>query len=109
VGINTAILAPSGGNVGIGFSIPINMVRQLTRQLVEHGRVERGRLGVYIQDLTPELAQAWQNELRENDVITSVNRIRITNLDEFSQVVSASGDLLFSIQRGQRAFFLAIR
>ena len=58
IGINTAILAPAGGNVGIGFAIPVNMVGQITEQLVAYGRVKRGRLGVYVQDLTAELAQA---------------------------------------------------
>ena len=59
VGINTAILAPSGGNVGIGFAIPANMVRELVAQLVEHGEVRRGQLGIVLQDLTPQLAEAF--------------------------------------------------
>ncbi len=59
VGINTAILAPSGGNVGIGFAIPANMVRELVAQLVEHGEVRRGQLGITLQDLTPQLADAF--------------------------------------------------
>jgi serine protease Do/serine protease DegQ len=233
VGINTAILAPSGGNVGIGFSIPINMVRQITEQLVAHGSVKRGRLGVYVQDLTQKLAKAfgidkehgavvsqvvpnspaekaglkegdviteldgkavtsaaqlrndvglmrvgksvsltvmrdgktmtvdavleareqqalkggdisdalegatfapvpeelkqqgvdsgvyvksveegstaWNNELRAKDVVTSVNRQRVTSMDEFRQLVSGASQLLFSVQRGPRVFFLAIR
>jgi serine protease Do/serine protease DegQ len=233
VGINTAILAPSGGNVGIGFSIPINMVRQITEQLLAHGSVKRGRLGVYVQDLTQKLAKAfgidkehgavvsqvvpnspaekaglkegdviteldgkavtsaaqlrndvglmrvgksvnltvmrdgkkmtvdavleareqqalkggdisdalegatfapvpeelkqqgvdsgvyvksveegstaWNNELRAKDVVTSVNRQRVTSMDEFRQLVSGASQLLFSVQRGPRVFFLAIR
>lgn len=59
IGINTAILAPGGGNVGIGFAIPINMARDIMTQLVESGKVRRGRLGLQAQDLTPELAQAF--------------------------------------------------
>ncbi|MBF0180523.1 MAG: Do family serine endopeptidase [Magnetococcales bacterium] len=61
VGINTAILSPGGGkgNVGIGFAIPINMARQVMTQLVEHGEVRRGFLGVHVQDLTPELSKAF--------------------------------------------------
>jgi len=59
VGINTAILGPSGANVGIGFAIPSNMVYAIVRQLAEHGEVRRGELGVVIQDLTPELAAAF--------------------------------------------------
>jgi len=58
VGINTAILAPNGGNVGIGFAIPANMVRSIMRQLVEYGGVERGVFGVTVQNLNAELAQA---------------------------------------------------
>ena len=58
VGINTAILAPNGGNVGIGFAIPVAMVRAVADQLLEHGEVRRGLLGIAVQDLTPELARA---------------------------------------------------
>jgi len=58
VGINTAILAPGGGNVGIGFAIPANMVSQLMAQIVKYGEVRRGQLGVTAQDLTPPLARA---------------------------------------------------
>ncbi|HZS64127.1 MAG TPA: DegQ family serine endoprotease [Xanthobacteraceae bacterium] len=58
IGINTAIIGPSGGNVGIGFAIPANMVRDVMDQLVKFGEVRRGQLGIMTQDLTPELAQA---------------------------------------------------
>jgi Do/DeqQ family serine protease len=58
VGINTAILAPSGGNVGIGFAVPANMARAVMDQLVRYGEVRRGRIGVVIQDLNAELARA---------------------------------------------------
>lgn len=57
VGINTAILSPSGGNVGIGFAIPAHMARQVAQQIAEHGSVQRGRIGVSLQTLTPEVAQ----------------------------------------------------
>ncbi len=59
VGINTAIIAPGGGNVGIGFAIPINMAHKLMQQLVMHGEMRRGQLGISVQDLTPELAEAF--------------------------------------------------
>ncbi len=72
IGINTAILAPSGGNVGIGFAIPSNMVAQIKNTLVEHGSVKRGQLGISIQDLTPELAQAFGLEQSQGAVIASV-------------------------------------
>ncbi|MGH7094964.1 MAG: trypsin-like peptidase domain-containing protein, partial [Stellaceae bacterium] len=58
IGINTAILAPGGGNIGIGFAVPINMARKVMDQLIRYGTVRRGRIGVTIQDLTPDLAQA---------------------------------------------------
>jgi len=58
VGINTAILAPGGGNVGIGFAIPTNMVRIVVEQILEHGSVRRGLFGAGVQDLTPEIANA---------------------------------------------------
>ena len=58
IGINTAIVAPSGGNVGIGFAVPINMARQVMEQLISGGEVKRGQIGVAIQDLTPDIAQA---------------------------------------------------
>ncbi len=73
VGINTAIIAPSGGNVGIGFAIPSNMVRQLLEQLVRYGEVKRGRLGVTVQDLTPELSKAFGIELNQGAVIAQVS------------------------------------
>lgn len=72
IGINTAILAPSGGNVGIGFAIPSNMVTQIKNTLVEHGSVKRGQLGISIQDLTPDLAQAFGLEQSQGAVIASV-------------------------------------
>jgi serine protease Do len=58
VGINSAIFSQSGGNIGIGFAIPINMAKQLLPQLEEHGHVTRGWLGVSIQKITPELSES---------------------------------------------------
>jgi Do/DeqQ family serine protease len=98
IGINTAIIGPSGGNVGIGFAIPANMVRDVMDQLVKFGEVRRGQLGIMIQDLTPELAQAMglsdqqtgaviakiepgsaaeRAGLRVGDVITEVGKVPI--------------------------------
>lgn len=59
VGINTAIFSQSGGNIGIGFAIPINMAKEIMTQLIAHGEVKRGQLGAQAQDLTPELQQAF--------------------------------------------------
>ena len=60
VGINTAILSgDSGGNQGIGFAIPIDMARNVMNQIVEHGKVVRGYLGLLPQDVTPEIAKEF--------------------------------------------------
>ncbi len=74
VGMNTAILAPggSGGNVGIGFAIPSNMVMQIVDHLENHGEVKRGMLGVVTQDLTPELAQAFAIKANKGAIIARV-------------------------------------
>jgi len=72
IGINTAILAPSGGNVGIGFAIPANMVSELVEQLVQHGEVRRGQLGIALQDLTPRLAEAFGLEQRHGAIVSQV-------------------------------------
>jgi Do/DeqQ family serine protease len=73
VGINTAILAPGGGNIGIGFAVPINMARQVMDQLVSYGEIRRGRIGVAMQDLTPDLAQALGTKHTQGAVIARVD------------------------------------
>ncbi len=74
VGMNTAIIAPSGGNVGIGFAIPVNMVEKIMFQLVSYGEVRRGRLGIAVQALTPDLARAFdlQGDKNNGVVITQI-------------------------------------
>ncbi len=73
VGINTAILSQSGGNIGIGFAIPIDMARDIMDQIIKYGEVRRGRLGVQVQDLTPDLAKAFGiHGSHEGGVITHV-------------------------------------
>jgi Do/DeqQ family serine protease len=73
IGVNTAIFSQSGGNIGIGFAIPINMAHEIMTQLIAHGEVKRGQLGAQAQDLTPDLVQAFnlQNG-RSGAVITKV-------------------------------------
>ncbi|MFZ1495216.1 MAG: DegQ family serine endoprotease [Candidatus Competibacter denitrificans] len=73
VGINTAIIAPGGGNVGIGFAIPANMAARTMNHIVEHGSVRRGQLGVSVQDLTPELARAFKLPTDQGAVIAQVS------------------------------------
>ncbi|NLO81176.1 MAG: DegQ family serine endoprotease [Xanthomonadaceae bacterium] len=72
VGINTAILTPAGGNIGIGFAIPSNMARQVMNQLIKYGEVRRGMLGISVQDLTPALADAFGIDVEEGVVIAQV-------------------------------------
>jgi len=74
IGINTAIFSKSGGNIGIGFAIPINMADDIMQQLIEHGEVKRGRLGAQAQDLTPELAQAFNIPFRRGAVISHIDK-----------------------------------
>lgn len=74
IGMNTAILAPSGGNVGIGFAIPSNMVMTLKKALVKHGEVKRGLLGVATQDLTPELVKAFDLKNSKGAVVSKVDK-----------------------------------
>ncbi len=100
IGINTAIVGPSGGNVGIGFAIPSNMARDLTEQLLEVGEVRRGALGIAAQPLTDALAEAFgvpsgqgvvigrvepdspaaKSGLKVGDVITAIDDRRVRDL-----------------------------
>ena len=72
VGINTAIIAPTGSSVGIGFAIPSNMIRAVMAQLIEHGEVRRGLIGVIVQGLNPELARAFEVDRRDGVVVVEV-------------------------------------
>ncbi|HHH38668.1 MAG TPA: Do family serine endopeptidase [Sedimenticola sp.] len=71
-GMNTAIVGPSGGNVGIGFAIPANMIRAIVTQLEQHGEVRRGQLGVVIQDISPRLKEAFGLPGIQGAVVTRV-------------------------------------
>ncbi len=72
IGINTAIFSPSGGNVGIGFAIPSTMAKTIIEQLKDFGRVERGFLGVQIQEVTEEIAQGLDLDEPRGALIASV-------------------------------------
>src|SRR3990172_5830401 len=72
VGINTAIIGPSGGNVGIGFAVPVNMARQVMAQIQRFGEVRRGRLGVSTTDLTPEAAKQLRVKATEGALVVAV-------------------------------------
>ncbi len=74
IGINTAIISPYGGNVGIGFAIPINMAKDVAEQLIKFGSVHRGLMGIFVQHLTPELALALgYSEEFQGALVTQVN------------------------------------
>ncbi|MBV8132490.1 MAG: Do family serine endopeptidase [Alphaproteobacteria bacterium] len=132
VGINTAIVAPSGGNVGIGFAVPINIARQVMDQLISGGEIKRGRIGVAIQDLTPDIAQALGTThtqgaviarvepgsaaeragLRTNDLVIAVNGVPIRNGAELKNhvVVARIGDAVdLTIVRGGSERTVAVR
>ncbi|MGV6811725.1 MAG: DegQ family serine endoprotease [Brevirhabdus sp.] len=109
IGMNTAIFSPSGGSVGIGFSIPAKTVQQVVAQLRNGGEVKRGWLGVQIQQITPDIAEALGlNEpqgalvsavqpdspaaaagFKQGDVILSVNDEAIEEMRELPQVIAA--------------------
>ena len=93
VGINTAIMAPAGGNIGIGFAIPSNMADSSIDQILEHGEVKRGQLGVIIQDLSRELAEAFDIDKQQRGVV-------IAGVQPGSAAESAgleAGDIVISI------------
>ena len=73
VGINSMIFSPSGGNVGIGFAIPSNLASDVMAQLIAHGKVQRGSLGLQVQAITPRIAQLLKLKDRNGVVVTGVN------------------------------------
>ncbi|MCW5590309.1 MAG: Do family serine endopeptidase [Legionellales bacterium] len=108
VGLNTAILAPDGGNIGIGFAIPINLAQQVMNSLLKHGKIKRALLGVLVQNLTPDLADSFgspnakgalisqvnkntpadQAGLQAGDIITKVNDQPVDNSNEVRNLIS---------------------
>lgn len=73
IGINAAIISGGGGNVGVGFAIPVDMVKSVTQQLIAYGRVSRGALGVTIQDMTPALAEAMGIGVTTGAIVAQVS------------------------------------
>jgi S1-C subfamily serine protease len=73
VGINTAIISGTGGNMGVGFAIPVNMARGIMEQILKTGKVSRGYLGIIIQDLTPELVRAFNLPSVEGALVGDVS------------------------------------
>ncbi len=71
--MNTAIVSPSGGNVGIGFAIPEQMARRVAGQIVAHGSVSRGRIGVALEGVTPEIADAMGMKDHDGALVAKVD------------------------------------
>ena len=109
IGINTAIISQSGGNVGIGFAIPSNLVMEIVEQLKEKGKVTRGWLGVMIQKITPDLADSFglkeasgalvnqvaprgpaeKGGILRGDVIVKFENRKISSIDELPRLVAS--------------------
>ncbi|MGQ0524814.1 MAG: DegQ family serine endoprotease [Betaproteobacteria bacterium] len=132
IGINTAIVAPSGGNVGIGFAVPSNMAQAVMNQIVRYGEVRRGRLGVEMVDVTPALAKklgvavlegaivagvqsgspAEKAGLRERDVIVGMNGRPIRSAAELRTrlgLTPIGEEVELRIRRGGEARALRVR
>jgi Do/DeqQ family serine protease len=92
VGINTAIIGPSGGNVGIGLAIPINMAYAVMEQLTKYGKIERGDLGVDVQTLSPAIAQAFHIDLHNGALVS-----RVEPNSPAAQVGLRMGDVIVAV------------
>ncbi len=132
IGINTAILSKDGGNIGIGFAIPVNMARSVMKQLIKYGKVERGVMGVIVQNFSSALANAFNmsgvkgavvTEITPNspaqhagikpyDVIESINGKAISNSVEVRNAVGVLriGDALtIKLRRGAQTKIIRMR
>jgi serine protease Do/serine protease DegQ len=92
VGINSAILSGSGGNIGIGFAIPVNMAKGVMDQLIKYGQVKRGVLGVNIYDVTPDIAKEFG--------LTEANGALVAGVSQGSSAERAgvkTGDIIVSV------------
>jgi serine protease Do/serine protease DegQ len=107
IGINSAILSRSGGNIGIGFAIPVNMVRSVMDQLIKYGQVKRGVLGVQLYNVTPDIAKefglsestgalvagvaqgsaAEHAGIKTGDIITSLNGVNMKSSGELRNAI----------------------
>jgi len=130
VGINTAIISVYGGNLGIGFAIPINMVKDVAQQIIKFGSVHRGLMGIFVQHLTPELSSAMglgetiegaliaqvnegspaeQAGLKPGDVITKINDTKITQATQVKTTISllrVGSEAKISVNRHGKSFTL---
>jgi serine protease Do len=129
IGVNSAIISPSGGSVGIGFAIPADTVKSVVEQLREKGKVTRGWIGVEIQDVTPEIANdlgiratrgalvaepqtggpAAKAGIESGDVITAINAKEIADSRDLAKTISAmppgSSAKITALHAGQEKTF----
>src|SRR5436190_6481183 len=93
IGVNTAILSRTGGNQGVGFAIPANLARSVMDQIIEKGKVERGFLGVKLQDLTPEFAQQFNVPENSSGALIA----EVTEKSAAAEAGLKSGDVIIEL------------
>ena len=131
VGINTAIFSRSGGSMGIGFAIPVDIAREVMDALIRDGQMTRGWIGVQPRDLTPEFADSFQLPVREGvlvtgvlrdgpaaqaglkpgDVVTAIGGVKISNTAQLLRAVGAlkpPSSAVLAVQRGSDAMTLSV-
>jgi len=131
VGINTAIFSRSGGSMGIGFAIPVDIAREVMDALIRDGQMTRGWIGVQPRDLTPEFADSFQLPVREGvlvtgvlrdgpaalaglkpgDVVTAIGGVKISNTAQLLRAVGAlkpPASAVLAVQRGSDAMTLSV-
>ena len=131
VGINTAIFSRSGGSMGIGFAIPVDIAREVMDALIHDGQMTRGWIGVQPRDLTPEFADSFQLPVREGvlvtgvlrggpaalaglkpgDVVTAIGGVKISNTAQLLRAVGAlkpPSSAMLAVQRGSDAMTLSV-
>ncbi len=132
IGVNTAIIGPSGSSVGIGFAVPANMARSVMQQIIRFGEVRRGRVGLVTQDMSHELAQslaagsaegavvvkvepgspADRAGLKPRDIVTDVNGKPVrssADLRNRAGLTPVGEELQLRVQRGARQLDLRLR
>jgi serine protease DegQ len=131
VGINTAIFSRSGGSMGIGFAIPVDIAREVMDALIRDGQMTRGWIGVQPRDLTPEFADSFQLPVREGvlvtgvlrdgpaaqaglkpgDVVTAIGGVKISNTAQLLRAVGAlkpPASAVLAVQRGSDSMTLSV-